>query len=79
MLTGLRHLSALTRLTLTLGGISMRADYINIRAQQIVVVGNPVDGLQFFGPFECTEDAIEWTDGLKAEWWIAILEAPHAE
>lgn len=28
----------------------------------IVVVGNPVDGLQFWGPFESSMEASEWAN-----------------
>ena len=40
----------------------------------IVVVGNPVDGLTFYGPFKTEQDAIDAADRHTAEeWWIAPL------
>jgi hypothetical protein len=41
----------------------------------IVVNGNPVDGLTFFGIFSTAEDANEWGDVHLAgkEWWVAPL------
>ncbi len=45
--------------------------------QRVVVVGNPIDGIQIFGPFDHINDAIEWTESLKGEWWIVTLEEPH--
>jgi hypothetical protein len=42
----------------------------------LVMCGNPCDGLSFTGPFESAEDASEYADTLKCEWWIASMEAP---
>lgn len=45
---------------------------------QIIVTGNPVDGLTFIGPFpdgEVSEDFLEPLD----EWWIAALGAPEQD
>lgn len=48
----------------------------------IIVYGNPVDGLQFIGPFKTAYDAA--CHGNRdahlsdAEWWIAPLEAADA-
>ena len=48
------------------------------KEQYLVVVGNPVDGLTFFGPFEDRDDAIDWAeqrDELTGSgWWIAPLQ-----
>lgn len=44
----------------------------------IVIIGNPVDGFQYIGPFKTGEDAIAWADrdaDIDADWWIAPLEA----
>lgn len=43
----------------------------------IIVIGNPVDGLEFIGPFANETDATNHanTDGnMPDEWWIAPLE-----
>jgi len=41
----------------------------------IVVLGNPVDGFTFWGPFRNVEDAIDWAERsvLTTSWWIADL------
>ena len=43
----------------------------------IVAVGNPIDGLRFYGPFATSDEAIEWAEKNFAhtEWWVAPLEA----
>jgi hypothetical protein len=41
--------------------------------QHIVVIGNPVDGFSFFGPFESFEDAEWFGDRVDGEWWITDL------
>jgi poly(3-hydroxyalkanoate) synthetase len=43
----------------------------------IVVVGGPVEGYSYFGPFETKDDAISWTEQntINADaWWIAPLQ-----
>ena len=46
----------------------------------IVITGNPVDGLFFYGPFKTAEDANEWADAEQSdqEWWVAPLDEPTA-
>ena len=46
--------------------------------QHLLVTGNPVDGLQFIGPFQHPEDANFYAEMFlnKDEWWVAKLEAP---
>lgn len=41
----------------------------------IVITGNPVDGLFFYGPFKTSEDAVVWAERNQdgVEWWIAPL------
>ena len=41
----------------------------------VIVVGNPIDGISFFGPFETFNDAHNWAEGLD-EYWITSLEMP---
>jgi hypothetical protein len=49
----------------------------------ILVVGNPVDGVRFYGPFTTTEQAsyyaattFEESDQDNTDWWIAALATP---
>ena len=43
----------------------------------IVMSGNPIDGLQFTGPFSSTDDAVAWAEELcKTDWWVVPLEVP---
>jgi hypothetical protein len=44
----------------------------------IVVTGNPVDGLTFYGVFKTAEDANDWADiHLNGhEWWVASVVHP---
>lgn len=47
-----------------------------INAEQCqVVVGSPVDGCVFYGPFDCNEDAIDWAEKevTSETWWVAEL------
>jgi hypothetical protein len=42
----------------------------------IIVTGNPVDGLEFYGPFKTHDDAVEFANTdphMPDEWWIAKL------
>lgn len=41
----------------------------------VVIVGNPLDGVQVFGPFNSWNDAHNWADGVN-EYWITRLENP---
>lgn len=45
--------------------------------QHIVVTGNAVDGLGFFGPFDTSDDATEWAEAEADEWHITELENPY--
>lgn len=44
-------------------------------ARYLVVLGNPVEGLTFYGPFSDYDAACEWTDKecRDVEWWIAPI------
>jgi hypothetical protein len=43
----------------------------------IIVAGNPVDGFEFYGPFESEEDAAAWAEhGQPGDWWIARVHTP---
>lgn len=43
----------------------------------IVVVGNPIDGLTFIGPFDDEVAAVAHCEGWSTEWHVAQLEAPE--
>jgi hypothetical protein len=44
----------------------------------IVILGNPVDGLSFVGPFDEAEDAVDWATGpgQKEDWFVAPMDSP---
>lgn len=44
----------------------------------IVVIGNPIEGLTFFGPFRTAEEALVWLadhDIGEADRWVAPLRS----
>lgn len=47
----------------------------------IIVTGNPVDGLEFFGPFKDEDEAIDvaerWSSH-EREYWLTTLQPPEA-
>jgi hypothetical protein len=49
--------------------------------QAIIVIGNPINGLEFIGPFESTVEAVNYAndDGNidDHEWWVVQLETPE--
>jgi hypothetical protein len=46
---------------------------------QLLIQGNPVDGLRFTGPFADSEDAGAAGERDGGEWWIAGLQQPEAD
>ena len=49
------------------------------RNKWIVIAGNPVDGLEFHGPFDSTHDAVEYAnEEIRDEWWLGKLQ-PFSE
>ncbi len=48
----------------------------------IIVTGNPVDGLEFIGPFDTDTEACEFGNGDAymadhgGDWWVSSMEAP---
>ena len=42
----------------------------------IVLVGNPIDGINVFGPFRDYQDASDWAEGCDNDNWITELEKP---
>ena len=50
------------------------------RQPHVIVTDNPVDGMNFIGPFPNSASAIESADHdgrLDADWWIAPLGRPR--
>lgn len=41
----------------------------------VVIVGNPLDGTNIFGPFDSYNDAHNWAENLE-EYWITRMENP---
>ena len=41
---------------------------------RVVIVGNPLDGIHIYGPFDSYNDAHNWAENIP-EYWIAELEA----
>lgn len=43
----------------------------------IVIAGNPVDGFNYFGPFDDNESAEEWAESnISDSWWITEIKEP---
>ena len=49
----------------------------SILGMHVVIHGNPVTGLTFYGPFNNGPESVEWAaDNLTGEdWWVAPLRA----
>jgi hypothetical protein len=49
--------------------------------RHIVITGNPVDGLFFYGPFATADEASDWaeTNHDGQDWWIAPLASQEQE
>lgn len=44
----------------------------------IIIKGNPVDGLEYIGPFPDLTTAGEYADKIgNSDWWITRLTAPE--
>lgn len=45
----------------------------------LVVVGDPVSGFEFTGPFESHDEATEWAEAeIRTDsWWIAPMVEPY--
>jgi hypothetical protein len=50
-----------------------------LKGIHILIVGNPVDGLTFYGPFATADEANAAGERVQDDWWIAPLKAPDAE
>jgi hypothetical protein len=42
----------------------------------VLIVGNPVDGLKFYGPYKTGDEAIDAGERIDSgsEWWVAKIE-----
>lgn len=48
----------------------------------MLVVGNPLQGLQFVGPFDSADDAAEhmFRSGMEPlDWWVGTLVSPDTQ
>ena len=46
----------------------------------VLVVGNPIDGLQFVGPFPDHDAAVEYAERYEdQEWWVTSLDKPKED
>lgn len=47
----------------------------------IIITGNPIDGLFFYGPFPSRPAAIQWAEAEQdgQDWWLGSLERPEDE
>ena len=45
----------------------------------IIVVGNPIDGTNMFGPFNTSEDALWYGENnyVDEDWWMVELITPE--
>ena len=54
-------------------------------AKAIVIVGDPVEGFEYYGPFDSANEAISFADGsvggvvIDEHWWVVELESPEGE
>lgn len=60
----------------TLKHIPPGEDFFDLMGTHILIVGNPVDGFEYYGPFKTGEDAIAFgEEHTGSDWWIAPLYA----
>ena len=45
----------------------------------IVITGTPSDGFRYTGPFDNEEDAINYIEYSKFDWWIDEIKEPEVE
>jgi hypothetical protein len=44
-----------------------------VEVMWIIVTGNPIDGLEHYGPFNSQEEAIGWIEHDGGDWWVTEL------
>lgn len=55
-----------------------RASKLNLsKPNFVVVIGNPSNGFNLFGPFDDCDLAAEWADSIDEDWWISDLQRPE--
>jgi hypothetical protein len=44
----------------------------------IAIVGNPVEGFDYYGPFDDMGTAVEWCEDMivTGDWWVSLVESP---
>lgn len=55
----------------------MREETLAHDLPHIIVIGNPVEGFKFIGPFVTAAEAVDYADTnqrIEADWWIAPLQ-----
>ena len=50
---------------------------VNTTGNWIVITGDPGSGFTVYGPFGCTQDALDWAGRLVNDWWIDELLKPE--
>lgn len=46
--------------------------------QYAVVAGDPMDGLNIFGPFDDLDEAASWAETeIKGDWWTTRIYSPN--
>lgn len=48
----------------------------------LVIIGDPVDGCVFYGPFDTADAAVEWAERevpATQSWWTTDLKYPEEE
>lgn len=47
--------------------------------KHIIIIGSPVSGLEFIGPFETAQDALDHADRYidDRDWWVSELALPE--
>lgn len=45
----------------------------------VVIIGNLLDGVRHYGPFDDFDVASDWADrnDISSEWWVAGVESPE--
>lgn len=41
--------------------------------RHILIVGNPVDGFRYYGPFPDLQSAVEWSERVDGDNWVSEL------
>jgi hypothetical protein len=54
---------------------------MNDETPTLLIVGNPVDGFDYYGPFPDADAASEWAENNRRDevWWTTKLTTPKNE